>query len=125
MDGVGPRTAEAILEQFQDPQIVQLIQELKAAGLQMAAPEREGRPRTAADFCGPELVRDRQFRRISTARDIAMEAVRKRGGRIVTGVSSKTTHLLAGDGAGSKLAKAEKLGVTVVIETEFLEMLNQ
>lgn len=124
MDGVGPRTAEAVLEQFQDPQILTLIEELKAAGLQMAAPEREdgpGLPQIFADQSWCVTGSFAEFR----PRDIAMEAVRVRGGRIVTGVSSKTTHLLAGDGAGSKLAKAEKLGVTVVSETEFLQMLKQ
>ncbi|MCR9141534.1 MAG: NAD-dependent DNA ligase LigA [bacterium] len=122
MDGVGPRTAEAILEQFQDPEILGLIDELKAAGLQMAVPERAEGPGFPQIFAGQSWCVTGSFAEFRP-RDLAMEAVRLRGGRIVTGVSSKTTHLLAGDGAGSKLAKAEKLGVTVVSETEFLELL--
>lgn len=124
MDGVGPRTAEAVLEQFQDAEILELIAELKDAGLQMAAPKRKaGRqlPQIFADQSWCVTGSFMEFR----PRDIAMEEVRARGGRIVTGVSSKTTHLLAGDGAGSKLAKAEKLDVKVVSENEFLKMIGR
>jgi DNA ligase (NAD+) len=56
-------------------------------------------------------------------RELAMEEVKKRGGAVVSAVSSKTTHLLAGSAAGSKLEKARKLGVKVVGEKEFLAML--
>ncbi|MEQ9362864.1 MAG: NAD-dependent DNA ligase LigA [Leptospirales bacterium] len=122
MDGVGPRTAEAILEQFQDPEILALIDELKAAGLQMAAPKRPAGPGLPQIFADQSWCVTGSFVEFRP-RDLAMEAVRARGGRIVNGVSSKTTHLLAGEGAGSKLAKAEKLGVTVVSEKEFLDLL--
>ena len=57
-------------------------------------------------------------------REKAMEEVTKRGGRVVSSVSAKTTHLLAGDGAGSKLAKARTLGVTVVSEADFLRLIG-
>jgi DNA ligase (NAD+) len=53
-----------------------------------------------------------------------MIQVKRRGGRVSSDVSSQTTHLLAGDKAGSKLAKAQKLGITIVTETEFLKMLE-
>ena len=122
MDGVGPRTVEALVEQIRNPEILSLIAELKAAGLQMAAPVRDATqalPQIFADQSWCVTGSFAEFR----PRDIAMEEVRKRGGRIVTGVSSKTTHLLAGEGAGSKLAKAEKLGVAVVSEAEFLKMI--
>jgi DNA ligase (NAD+) len=49
--------------------------------------------------------------------------VKKRGGRVTSNVTSKTTHLLAGPGAGSKLEKARQLGVRIVEEAEFLKML--
>jgi DNA ligase (NAD+) len=59
-----------------------------------------------------------------TPRELAMEEVKKRGGRVTSSVTSKTTHLLAGPGAGSKLDKARELGVRIVEEAEFLEMLE-
>ena len=57
-------------------------------------------------------------------RELALEEVKKRGGTTVSAVSSKTTHLLAGKGAGSKLEKARSLGVTVVNEEEFLRLIR-
>ena len=53
-----------------------------------------------------------------------MEEVRKRGGRIVSAVTSKTTHLLAGEASGSKLDKAKKLGTAVIGEEEFMRMIQ-
>ena len=53
-----------------------------------------------------------------------MDEIRKRGGRTTGSVSSKTTHLLAGAEAGSKLEKAQKLGIQVVNEEEFLRLLE-
>ena len=52
-----------------------------------------------------------------------MEEVKKRGGQVTSNVTSKTTHLLAGPAAGSKLDKARELGVRIVDEAEFLKML--
>ena len=57
-------------------------------------------------------------------RELAMEEAKRRGGRVTSGVTAKTTHLLAGPGAGSKLDKARKLGVQVVDEVQFLQMLE-
>ena len=57
-------------------------------------------------------------------RSRATEEIARRGGRITSSVTSKTTHLLAGAAAGSKLKKAQDLGVTVVSEDEFLQLLE-
>ena len=57
-------------------------------------------------------------------RDRAAEEIKTRGGRVTGGVTSRTTHLLAGRAAGSKLAKAQRLGVTVITEEQFLELLE-
>jgi DNA ligase (NAD+) len=53
-----------------------------------------------------------------------MDEVKKRGGRVTGSVTSRTTHLLAGEGAGSKLAKARELGIRIVSEKEFLGLLE-
>ena len=53
-------------------------------------------------------------------RSKALKEIEKRGGRTVSSVTSKTTHLLAGEGGGSKRAEAERLGVKIVTEDEFL-----
>ncbi len=124
MDGIGPRIVEAVTEQFRDKQVQQLIKDLKKAGLTLAAPERAAGTDLPQIFEGQSWCVTGSFTNFRP-RDLAMEEVRNRGGRIVTGVSSKTSHLLAGEGAGSKLEKAEKLGVTVVSEDEFLKMLSE
>jgi len=54
-----------------------------------------------------------------------MDGGERRGGRAVSAVSGSVTHLLAGEGAGSKLDKARKLGLVVVNEEEFLRMLGR
>jgi DNA ligase (NAD+) len=57
-------------------------------------------------------------------RSLALEEVEKRGGRTVSSVTGKTTHLLAGSGAGSKLEAARKLGVAIIDEQKFLSLLE-
>ena len=57
-------------------------------------------------------------------RELAIEEIKRRGGRITSGVTSKTTHLLAGSAAGSKLQKARELDVQIVEEARFLKMIS-
>ena len=57
-------------------------------------------------------------------RSLAEEEIKKRGGKTVTSVTGKTTHLLVGSGGGSKREKAEKVGARLVEEQEFLELLE-
>ena len=58
-------------------------------------------------------------------RDEASELIKERGGKVSGSVSKKTSYVLAGEEAGSKLTKAKDLGVTVIDENQFLEMINQ
>ena len=57
-------------------------------------------------------------------RDVAGEIIEKFGGKVSSSVSKKTTYLLAGEDAGSKLTKAQSLGVTIITESEFDEMIR-
>lgn len=122
--GIGERTAKMLLQELASPRMKRRIERLKAAGLSFReAPRRpsESLPQT---FAGQSWCVTGTFRRFHP-RQKAMEEVAKRGGRVVSDVSARTTHLLAGEGAGSKLAKARSLGVTVVTEEEFLAMLGE
>jgi DNA ligase (NAD+) len=116
--GVGPIMARRIHEQLADPRLRELIGALRAAGLQLAA---EGPPPGEGPLGGkaivltgtlPDLTRERATERITAA-----------GGRVTSSVSRKTDYVVAGDAPGSKLEKAERLGVPVLDEAGLLELL--
>lgn len=123
IDGIGPRTAEVICAQFKDKAVLDLIARLKKAGLKFKAPARDSGPKLPQTMASQSWCVTGSFEHFKP-RDLAMDEVKRRGGKIVSGVSSKTSHLLAGEGAGSKLAKAEKLGVTIVDENDFKKLLG-
>ncbi|MCB1309113.1 MAG: NAD-dependent DNA ligase LigA, partial [Leptospiraceae bacterium] len=125
MDGIGPRTAEAFVEQLRNPAVLKIIERLRRAGLQMAAEKKPGHDAAPADqiFAGQTWCVTGSFESFKP-RDLAMDEIKARGGKTVGSVSSRTTHLLAGESAGSKLDKARELGVQVVSEVEFKRLLN-
>ncbi|PJZ62884.1 NAD-dependent DNA ligase LigA [Leptospira adleri] len=119
--GIGPSTVQAFGENFGDKKILKLIERLKKAGLKMKAD-----PVKVADrqpFAGQSWCVTGSFENFQP-RDKAMDLIVYYGGRKVSAVSSKTTHLLAGPGAGSKLEKANELGITVFDESQFLDFLK-
>ncbi|WP_061236594.1 NAD-dependent DNA ligase LigA [Leptospira interrogans] len=119
--GIGPSTIQAFQENFSDKRILKLIERLKKAGLKMKAD-----PIQVADqqpFAGQSWCVTGSFENFQP-RDKAMDLIVYYGGRKVSAVSSKTTHLLAGPGAGSKLEKANELGVSVYDEKQFLDLLK-
>jgi len=122
--GIGGRTAEVLLRELASPRMRRRVERLKAAGLSFREEPRTPPSGLPQIFAGQSWCVTGSFERFQP-RNRAMEEVEKRGGRVVSSVTSKTTHLLAGEGAGSKLAKARELGVTVVSEAGFLEMLGK
>ena len=123
IDGIGPRTAELIVTQFAEPAVLTRIERLLSAGIQFSATATDDGAGYEPVFSGMSWCVTGSFERYRP-RDLAMDEIRKRGGKVVSGVSAKTTHLLAGEGAGSKLSRARELGVTIVSEAEFLSMLG-
>lgn len=123
MTGIGPRTASAIIEQLNDKAVLKRIAFLRKAGLQFAAVAPAGGD-VEQIFAGQAWCVTGSFEHFQP-RDLAMDEVRRRGGRTVSSVSAKTSHLLAGEGAGSKLDKAKELGVSIVTESEFLRMIGK
>ncbi|MBE7439753.1 MAG: NAD-dependent DNA ligase LigA [Spirochaetales bacterium] len=122
--GIGPGTSQAIVEQLKDPSLQKLIQELKEAGLSVAMPPEEKKAALLPVFEGQTWCVTGSFERFKP-REKAMDLVRERGGRVVTGVTRATTHLLAGESAGSKLDKARELGLVIVSEKEFADLLER
>jgi DNA ligase (NAD+) len=115
IEGIGPRMSEAIIAFFADARSAAAIDELLAQGV---APEAVA---IRADL--PELGTAVFTGAIPVARVVAETAWRAVGGKTSGSVSKKTSFVVAGDSAGSKLEKAEKLGVEIIDFDEFLERL--
>jgi DNA ligase (NAD+) len=122
IEGVGPIMAQSIGEWFREPANALCLQEFRErAGLRLKLPaQRE--ENTDGALSGKTWVITGTLPNLS--RDQARERIEAAGGKVTGSVSKKTDFLLAGEAAGSKLAKAEKLGITIIDETGLLEMLK-
>ncbi len=118
VDDVGEITAGSILEWMASPQSKHLIARLREAGVNMTAAQ-QGEDRR---FAGMTFVLTGKLERFT--RDEAAEMIETRGGKAAGSVSKKTTYVVAGENAGSKLRKAQELGVPVLSEEEFLTLLQ-
>ena len=118
VDDVGEITARNILEWMSSPQSRHLIQRLKEAGVNMTAAEQGSDRR----FAGMTFVLTGALEKLT--RDEAGEMIEARGGKAAGSVSKKTTYVVAGEAAGSKLRRAQELGIPVLTEDEFMEMLK-
>ncbi|AAM71700.1 MAG TPA: DNA ligase (NAD(+)) LigA [Chlorobaculum sp.] len=116
---IGPVIAASIRDFFAKPWVQAMLQKLAEAGLPMQAGEEKALVNN--NFEGQSVIFTGALER--HVRQEAEEMVRERGGRIVSSVSKKTTLVVAGKEAGSKLEKAIKLGVKVIDEDEFERML--
>ncbi|MEI7691392.1 MAG: NAD-dependent DNA ligase LigA [Actinomycetes bacterium] len=116
--GVGPIVGELITTQLADQQMRGLITELQAAGLQF---EQEGPPPGEGPLAEKTFVLTGTLPTLT--REQASEKILAAGGRVTTSVSKKTDYLVAGEAAGSKLEKAERLEVTVLDEAALLALL--
>jgi DNA ligase (NAD+) len=119
--GIGVEIAESVHQWFQITANQTLISRLKAAGLQLETTEEEIITDGNQKLAGKTFVVTGTLPTLK--RDDAKALIQKAGGKVTESVSKKTDYLLVGEDAGSKLAKAEALGITTLTETEFLEML--
>ncbi|MGN7249816.1 NAD-dependent DNA ligase LigA [Arthrobacter sp. SAFR-014] len=118
VDGVGPTIAAALKEWFAEDWHIEIIDRWAAAGVRMKDERDESTPRTLE---GLTVVVTGTLEGFS--RDEAKEAILVRGGKAAGSVSKKTSYLVAGDNAGTKRDKAEQLGVPVLDEDGFRELL--
>ena len=116
---VGEITAKSIYEFFHEEQSIDLINKLKTAGVNMESLEEESSDNR---FEGQTFVLTGALSKYS--RDEASDIIEKLGGKTSSSVSKKTSYVLAGEDAGSKLTKAQSLGVTVITEEEFEKMIK-
>ena len=118
VNDVGEITARSILTWLASPQSRHLIARLREAGVNMTAAEQGSDQR----FAGMTFVLTGGLEQFT--RDQAAAMIEDRGGKSAGSVSKKTTYVVAGEGAGSKLKKALDLGVPVLTEQEFLELME-
>ena len=117
VDEIGPIVANSIKEFFNQEQTKDLISRLKNAGVNT---ERQKDEQEDNRFEGKTFVLTGSLEKYS--RDEASSIIEKFGGKTSSSVSKKTSYVLAGEDAGSKLTKAQNLGVTIITEAEFEEM---
>ena len=125
ISGFGELTGQRIIDAFRSEHLRKTIEGLRKAGIHLdAALDKAGEEESLEQiFSGEVWCITGSFRNFNP-RSKALKEIEKRGGRTVSSVTGKTTHLLAGTGGGSKAADAERLGVKIVDEDEFLRMIG-
>jgi DNA ligase (NAD+) len=121
--GIGAEIADSIYQWFRIPSNQTLIEKLQAAGLEFSTSESS---QTAGD--GNQKLAGKTFVITGTLptlkRDEAKTLIQKAGGKVTDSVSKKTDYVLVGEEAGSKLTKAEALGISLLSEEQLLEILQ-
>ena len=119
IDDFGEITARCVIEYFSHPQTREFIDELKDCGVATTY-EAE---KSDAVFAGMTFVLTGTLPTLS--RDAATEIIERHGGKASSSVSAKTTYVVAGEKAGSKLAKAEALGIKIIDEDALLQLAGE
>ena len=122
VDEIGDTIAESIIQWFANPQHIEIIEKLKAAGLHLSVDE-SNQPEIDNKLDGKSFVVSGVFTKFS--RDELKDTIEKFGGKNVGSISSKTDFVLAGENMGpAKLQKATDLGIKIISEEDFLEMIG-
>lgn len=122
-EGIGPIVAERIFAFFQSSAIRQLIERLKKSGVKLTE-EKKAKPKQAECAGLDEQTFVVTGTMVRFGRDEIEQLIRDHGGKTSSSVSKKTSFVVAGDKAGSKLDKAKTLGVPVISEEELLAMVK-
>lgn len=122
--GIGEQMAGKIISAFSDEEFLSLLAKLTAAGLSTSVEDDSAESLKVDDSLSGTLWCVTGSFEHFNPRSKALDEIEKRGGRTGSSITGKTTHLLAGKGGGSKRDQAEKLGVKVVGEDEFLAMIG-
>jgi DNA ligase (NAD+) len=122
IDGVGPNIAEAVVDWFSQPANHALLLKLEKYGIWPVLEEVKSVNPENQNLQGLSFVITGTLPTYS--RDEAKELIQNAGGKVVGSVSKNTNYLLCGENAGSKLEKAQQLGIKIIGETDLLEMLR-
>ena len=115
---IGAITAQSLLEWFQSPQSIHLIETLRAAGVSFQGTEAP----VGEALAGKTFVLTGTLEHLG--RKETTERIEAQGGKVSGSVSKKTSYVVAGEAAGSKLKKARELGIPVLTEAQLLCMLE-
>lgn len=121
LDEIGIKIAESIVAYYALPENLQLSADLEAAGVKMTEEQQEKGEHQL--FAGKTFVLTGTLETMN--RNQAAEIIERLGGKVSGSVSKKTSYVLAGSEAGSKLDKAQKLGVEVLDEEQFKQLINE
>lgn len=116
MEGIGPVAGESIYNWFRQKQNQEFLNKLEAGGVTIEAPKKAGNKLSGLTFVITGSLE-------SMTREEAEQKIREQGGKATSSVSAVTSYLVVGDNPGSKLAKAEKLGVKIITEKELISLL--
>src|SRR5688572_4044298 len=120
---IGDRIAFSVQHFFSKPEHLEMIEKLRAKGLQLELPEKANTGPVSEKLAPHTFVISGVFEKFS--RDELQDLITQNGGKIVSSISKKLSYLVAGDKMGpSKLEKANSLGVKIISEQEFLQMLD-
>jgi len=120
IEEIGPAIAGSIVNFFREDKNLQVVEKLRQYGVKMSTDPEEEEASLVEGIAGKRFVFTGTLNNFS--RTEAREKVLAAGGKVSSSVSKNTDYLVAGEGGGSKLAKARDLGVTVLTEEEFLEL---
>ena len=122
VDEIGEKIAQSVVDFFANAENVRLIERLKGYGVQLEAVAKEDTS-VSDKLAGKTLVVSGVFEKFS--RDELKKAIEDNGGKVGSSISSKTDYVVAGDNMGpAKLEKANKLGVAIISEDDFIELVK-
>ncbi len=120
VDDIGPVVAQSIKAFFADPLNAELVEQLRAVGVHWSEQESENLPKP---MLGRTFVLTGTLPNLT--RDQAAQMIEAKGGKVAGSVSKKTCYVVAGEEAGSKLTKAEELGITILDEAGLQKLLSE
>ncbi len=120
--GIGDKTVETLSKEVLRPETLEMVEKLKLAGLHFQIQGSVGP--VSREWDGQTWCVTGSFVDFNP-RSKAEQEIKARGARVVSAVSGATTHLLAGEGAGSKLTKAQSLGIQIITEEIFMKLLER
>jgi DNA ligase (NAD+) len=123
VEEIGPTITRSLHDFFANPATAPFLEKLRRAGLQLERPDEDDAASADSYFAGKTVVLTGSLSGMT--RDEGADLIRQLGGKVTSSVSARTDLVVAGDKAGSKLAKARELGVEVLEEEAFLERLRE